>query len=70
MKKRIAVALVLAVLFRASAYAQTTDFFKLVNRGTPEAVQTAIKAGADVNARNNDGLTPLMLTAYNTQTPW
>ena len=52
MKKRIVVAVVLAVLLAASAaYAQTKDFFELVKTGTPQDVQKAISNGADVNTR-------------------
>jgi predicted oxidoreductase len=42
------VAVVLAVLLAASAYAQTTDFFELVSSGTPQTVQAAIDKGANV----------------------
>jgi len=47
----------------ASAYAQTTDFFALVKSGTPQDVQAAIDKGADVNAKNSSGRTPLVLAA-------
>jgi hypothetical protein len=39
------------------------DFFGLVWTGTPESIQAAIDNGADVNARNKDGKTPLMFAA-------
>jgi ankyrin repeat protein len=54
-KKRIIVVVVPAVLMAASAYAQTTDFFKLVQIGTPEQIQAGITAGADVNDRAENG---------------
>ncbi|MGA2380526.1 MAG: ankyrin repeat domain-containing protein [Spirochaetia bacterium] len=68
MKKRIVVSVVLAVLLAASAYAQTTDFFVLVETGTPQDVQAAISKGADVNSRDSARVetTPLIAAAaYN-----
>ena len=41
------------------------NFFELVKTGTPEKVKEAIKAGADVNAKDKDGRTPLMYAAEN-----
>jgi serine/threonine protein kinase len=38
-------------------------FFELVSNGTPQRVQAAIKAGEDVNARGETGMTPLMYAA-------
>jgi hypothetical protein len=65
-KKRIVVAVVLAVLMAASAYAQTTDFFALAKTGTAQQIQAAIDQGADVNARSDGAWTALMLAAlYN-----
>ena len=32
--------------------------------GTPQSVQAAINQGADVNAMNKDGMTPLMAAAF------
>lgn len=71
MKKRIVVAVALAVLLAASTYAQTTDFFKLVANGTTQQVQDALKKGADVNARNKDSfdMTPLMFAALGSSRP-
>ena len=68
MNKRIIVA-VLAILLTASASAQTTNFFDLVKTGSPQAVQAAIANGADVNARDNDGVTALMYAAESNQNP-
>ncbi|MGA9135771.1 MAG: ankyrin repeat domain-containing protein [Candidatus Sulfotelmatobacter sp.] len=62
---RILIAVVLAGLLAASAYAQTTDFFELVKSGTPQDVQAAIDQGADVIAQGKYGYTPLMLAANN-----
>jgi len=67
--KRMVVAVVLVVLLAASAYAQTTDFFELVKTRTPQSVQAAIDQGADVNAQNKDGATPLMYAAAFNQNP-
>ena len=44
----------------APAYSQTKDFFELVKTGTPQDVQAAISKGADVNAKDTEGYTPLM----------
>ena len=72
MKKRIVVAVVLAILMAASAYAQTANFFELVKTGTPQSVQAAISGGADVNAqdmKDEYGKTPLMWAARNNTNP-
>ena len=69
MNKQIVVAVVLAVLLVASAYAQTKDFFELVRHGTPQDVQAAIDNGADVNARDTRGWTPLINAALFNQNP-
>ena len=67
MKKRLVVTVVFAVfLAEASTYAEATDLFDLAKTGTPQDVQAAIKAGANINARDVDGMTPLMAAAgYN-----
>ncbi len=67
MIKRKVATLFLAVLLAASAHVQTKDFIDLVVRGTPQDVQAALDKGADVNARDTNGLTPLLTAAaYNT----
>jgi ankyrin repeat protein len=48
---------------------RTTDFFELVETGTPIQVQEAIKAGADLKAQANYGRTPLMAAARYNQNP-
>ena len=62
-KKRILVAVGLAVLLAASAYAQSQDFFALVQTGTPQQIQSAIDKGANVKALDSVGRTPLMVAA-------
>ena len=69
MKRRIIVAVVLAVFLAASVYAQTTDFFELVKTATPQDVQTAIDQGADVNAQNGADETVLMYAAEQNHNP-
>ena len=66
MKKRIVVAVVLAVLLVASAHAQT--LVDLVAYGTPQDVQAAIDKGADVNA-SKGGKTPLIVAATSNKHP-
>jgi hypothetical protein len=68
LKKRIGVAVVLAVLITASAYAQTTDFLELVRTGTPQDVQAALDKGADIEAWAASG-TALMWAAHRNQNP-
>ena len=63
MNKRIVVGVVLAVLLAASAYAQTPDFWTLADRGTLQEIQAAISKGADMNAKDGQGMTALMLAA-------
>lgn len=69
MKKRIIVAVALAIFLAASAFAQSSDLFTLVTSGTPQQIQTAIKQGANVNALDNDGWTPLMVAAGGCKNP-
>jgi ribosomal protein L12E/L44/L45/RPP1/RPP2 len=52
-----------------SAPAQTTDFFELVQSGTSQDVQAAISNGADVKAKDKDGMTALILAAGANQDP-
>src|SRR5271157_3690374 len=70
MRKRIVVAVVLAVLLVASAYAQTADFFELAKTGTPQSVQAAIDSGADIKARDSlYGMNALMNAARSNPNP-
>ena len=69
MKRRIVVAVVLAVLLAASAYAQTVDFLELVKTGKPQQIQAAINNGANVNAQGKDYRTPLMNAAEYNKNP-
>ncbi|MGO9309038.1 MAG: ankyrin repeat domain-containing protein [Spirochaetia bacterium] len=58
--------LVFMLIVPTVLFAQATDFFELVQTGTPQQVQTAISQGADVNAQEN-GVTVLMYAAqFNT----
>jgi hypothetical protein len=45
------------------------DFFNLVQMGTPEQVQAAIKAGAKIDDRNQVGQTPLIYAAWFNENP-
>ena len=64
MKQALVAILIMAAA--GSTSAQTTAFFELVRKGTPQEVRAAISKGADVNTRDNDGWTPLMAAAdYN-----
>ena len=66
MKKAL---MTIASFLAISAYADDT-FFELVETGTPDQVEAAITAGADVNARDYLGQTPLMYAAIiGTETP-
>ena len=69
MKKRIVVAVVLAVFWAASAYAQATDFFELVKTGTPQSVEDAINNGASIKAQDVMGRTPLLVAALDNPNP-
>jgi hypothetical protein len=60
---------VLAVMIAASAYAQAPDFLELAKSGTVKDVQSAIKSGAKVNAKDQDGGTALMSAARYNQNP-
>jgi ankyrin repeat protein len=48
---------------------RTKDFFELVREGTPNKIQEAIGAGADIEARDRLGLTALMYAAMINQNP-
>jgi ankyrin repeat protein len=65
MNGRIAVAMAFAVPSAASAFAQSRDFFALVQTGMPQQMQAAIDQGANVKAQDSQGRTPLMVAAQN-----
>src|SRR4051812_32492139 len=44
------------------------DLWQTAKAGDIEGLRQALAAGADVNARNNVGLTPLMMAAYHGRT--
>lgn len=46
-----------------------TDIFKVVTTGTPSQVRAVIRSGADPNARDNRGETPLMYAAADNSNP-
>jgi ankyrin repeat protein len=45
------------------------DFFELVKDGSSEEVQKAVNAGANINARDKYGYTPLMDASYGNENP-
>ena len=57
---------ILAVLSncRAEAAMSMEEFFKLCREGAPQQIEAAIKAGANVNAKDNYGWTPLKVTLW------
>ena len=63
--------LMLAALpgYRAEAAISVEEFFNLCESGTPQQIEAAIQAGADVNAQNNGDVTPLMVAASNNNNP-
>ncbi len=48
---------------------QTNDFLLLVQTGTPQDVKAAIAKGADLNARDAGGFTPLITAAAHNKDP-
>jgi len=73
MKKRYHVAVVLALgITVASATAQDADgidILELAKTGSLQDIQAALQQGADVNAMDAGGETPLMYAAENNQPP-
>ena len=70
MRKTLSVILIISFILAGSVSALGQgNFFDLVKTGTLEEVNNAIKAGADINARDKDGKTPLMYAAWNNQNP-
>jgi len=58
-------ALTLGVLVMGMPLVAQTDFFSLCASGTAIEVSQSIKAGADIEARDQDGWTPLLVAASN-----
>ena len=64
--------LLLLTLFAGQASAantKTEDLLAIADNAGPEKVRQLIQAGANVNAKNKDGLTPLMLAARDNTNP-
>ena len=64
--------LLLLTLFAGQASAadtKTEELLETAGKAGPEEVRQLIRAGADVNAKNKDGMTPLMLAAGNNPNP-
>ena len=62
----VSLSLLLLTLFRGQAGAGTTEeLLEVAGKAGPEKVRQLIQDGADVNAKNEYGWTPLMLAAYN-----
>ena len=61
--------IILHVALLGLLYAETTVLSELVKDGTPEAIQEALSAGADVNARDEFGFTALILAAESNENP-
>jgi uncharacterized protein len=68
MGKRFGFVVVVLLFGLASAYAQTTDVFKVETTGTPADVQAAVDNGADVNAYSGN-MTPLLTAAAYNRNP-
>ena len=64
MNRRAIVLRVLIALCAVGASAQTANLFEIVDTGSFEAVQAAIRAGADVNARDMADRTPVMWACF------
>ena len=74
MKRRIISWLMLATLVACLpsmglAKMSDADFISLCKEGSPSEVQAAIKAGANVNARDEAGWTPLQRAAFKNPNP-
>ncbi len=52
-----------------SGAARAEDFWQIVRSGSPEEVRTAIEAGAEVEQKNDQGQTPLMIAARYNRNP-
>lgn len=61
--------ILILVSYSANADLSHEDFLRAVILGNEKKVQQAIEAGADVNAKDENGLTPLMAAASNNSNP-
>jgi len=59
----LAIAIVCLFSWRAETAIDDNAFIELARTGTPQEVQNAISAGANVNARDENGITALMAAA-------
>ena len=66
--KRLVCFMVLALVLCVGVFADGS-FFRLMVTGTAEEVQSAIRRGADVNARDENGFTPLIGAAMHNPNP-
>ena len=53
----------------SAANAKTEELLEIVGKAGPEEVRQLIQDGADVNAKDEDGWTPLMLAAAHNSNP-
>ena len=65
--KKLSAVLLFSFCFATMLFAQ--DIFTLALIGTPETIQAAINAGAKLDDRNENDLTPLMCAAAGNQNP-
>lgn len=65
--KKLSAVLLFFFCFTAVLFAE--DIFTLAVIGTPEQIQAAINAGAKLDDRDKDGMTPLMRAAAGNQNP-
>ena len=59
--------LLLIAIFTETLFGQS--LFDVASNGTPEEIQSALRAGAEINDRNEDGMSPLMFAAGTNQNP-
>jgi ankyrin repeat protein len=69
--KRVVFIVLAAAFFWSCATTPMDDeeFLELVKTGSPEEIKAALQNGADVNARDDSGSTPLMYTAEYSEYP-